>query len=455
MRLRLPIRVRLTVIFAAITALVLAITGSFVFLMFESGLDEEVDRGLENQAATIVEALGQSDLLPPGDNVLVAPTEPITQIYSPSGTLTLSRGVMENTRLLPITTLARLRDSTFFVSNVSTGQEVVRSQLYATRTDQGSIVLVGTPLTARDSALSRLALLLWIVGPATLLVTTAIGWRMAGGALKPVERMRAEAAEITSSAADRRLSVPDTGDEVARLGTTLNEMLDRLEEALSRERRLVDDASHELRTPLATLRMELELALRRSRSREELEAALASAHEESGRLNRLAEDLLVLARVDHGRLPVRRSSVDLDDLIDELKKDFEGRATAAGVSMNGAVEVAEPVSIDPDRIRQALVNLIENSLRHTDPEGSVAILARKEDDDLVLSVVDTGPGFPPGFLPHAFEPFARPDGARGRDAGGTGLGLAIVKAVAESHGGSASAGNGPDRGAQVVLRIPV
>lgn len=454
MGLRLPIRVRLTSIFAALTTVVLVGTGSFVYLRFQAGLDEEIDRGLENQAQTIVEALGQSDLLPAGDSVLVAPTEPIAQIYSSSGALTLSRGVAGDERLMPVTALAGLSGRRFFEARVPTAQEVIEARLLAVHSGQGSIVVVGSPLTARNSALDRLSLLLLIVGPAALLVTTAIGWRLAGGALRPVEDMRAEAAAITSTDPQRRLSVPGTGDEVARLGTTLNEMLDRLEESLSRERRFVDDASHELRTPLTTLRMELELALRKSRTREELEVALGSAHEESDRLGRLAEDLLVLARVDHGRLPVRRMPVDVAELVSDLRRSFDERAAGSNVEIEERVSVNGPIQLDPERIRQALTNLLDNALRYTPAGGTISIEALSGNGHLELSVKDTGPGFPKNFLPRAFQPFARPDGARARDTGGTGLGLTIVMAVAESHGGTAVASNRASGGASVCLDIP-
>lgn len=454
-KVRLPIRVRLTAVFAAITAIVLLGMGSFVFWMVKDGLDAEIDRGLETQSHTVVEALGQSDLLPPGDSVLVAPTEPIVQIYTRSGALSLSRGVAGEARLMPVMSLSALEEKTFFEAKVPTSQEVIDARLLAERAGQGSIVVVGSPLTARDAALTRLSLILWIVGPATLLVTTVIGWRLSGAALKPVEKMRQDAAAITSSETERRLSIPDSGDEVERLGRTLNEMLDRLEEALSRERRLVDDASHELRTPLTTLRMELELALRRSRTREELESALKSAHEESDRLGRLAEDLLVLARVGDGRLPVRREPVDMAGLIAELGEDFSHRAVTEGVELRCANDIPGVVEVDPDRVRQALTNLVDNSLRYTPPGGAVTIAASRRNGSLSLRVSDDGPGFPAEFLDRAFEPFARPDGARSRHAGGTGLGLSIVKAVAESHGGVVSASNRPEGGAEVELELPL
>ncbi|HEX9717985.1 MAG TPA: HAMP domain-containing sensor histidine kinase, partial [Actinomycetota bacterium] len=245
-----------------------------------------------------------------------------------------------------------------------------------------------------------------------------------------------------------------TGDEVDRLGETLNEMLERLEQALQRERRFVDEASHELRTPLANLRTELDLALRRSRSSEELEAALRSAAEETDRLARLAEDLLVLARADRGRVPVRPEPVDLAELVGGTVEAFALRAAKAEVAIETHVPQGLRVNLDPLRIRQAMGNLLDNALRHTPPGGTVSVEVAHSDGFLSLGVRDRGEGFPAAFLPSAFEPFTRPDASRSREDGGTGLGLAIVRAVAEAHGGTAEARNRPEGGASITLRIP-
>jgi signal transduction histidine kinase len=220
-------------------------------------------------------------------------------------------------------------------------------------------------------------------------------------------------------------------------------MLGRLEAGLERERGFVADASHELRTPLALLQAELELALRRPRSREELEQALRSAAGETDRLVRLAEDLLVLARSDQGRLAIRREPLPADELL-------------AGVAgrFGGGVAVVPPRGVelvgDRDRLEQALGNLVDNALRHGG--GSATLSAVVQDGTVELHVRDEGAGFPPEFLPRAFERFSRPDDAR--SGGGAGLGLAIARAIAEAHGGSAGAANAGARGADVWLALP-
>jgi hypothetical protein len=281
-----------------------------------------------------------------------------------------------------------------------------------------------------------------------------VGWLVAGAALRPVERIRVEAEAISGSEPDRRLPVPRTRDELSALGASLNRMLDRYQAAVERERRFVDDASHELRTPLANLKAELELALRRSRTEAELISALRSAGEETDRLTRLAEDLLVLARADGGRLPIRREEVDLGRLVREIVESFSGRVASLGVILEASVREHVTGTVDPARVRQAVGNLIDNSLRHTPSGGRVTVTVARGPAGITISVADSGEGFPPAFLPHAFEPFTRADAARSRSDGGAGLGLAIARAVAEAHGGTLEARNLPRSGAEVALRVP-
>jgi two-component system OmpR family sensor kinase len=212
----------------------------------------------------------------------------------------------------------------------------------------------------------------------------------------------------------------------------------------------VASASHELRTPLALLRAELELALREGRTPDELREAVASAASESDRLVQLAEDLLVLARADEGRLPVRPEQLDAKELLASTARRFEARAKAAGVELRAADEDGLAVYADRLRAEQALANLVDNALRYGD--GSVELAAERVGDAVRLHVLDRGPGFDPSLNGHAFERFTRGDRARSR--GGTGLGLAIVDAIAQSHGGSAGAAARDGGGADVWIELP-
>jgi two-component system, OmpR family, sensor kinase len=289
----------------------------------------------------------------------------------------------------------------------------------------------------RDETLSSLLGLLLVGGPLALAAATFAGWLLAGAALRPVEAMRRRAAEISAETSGERLPVPPGEDEIHRLGTTLNEMLDRLDAALVRERRFVADASHELRTPLALLRTELELALRRPRTPEELEEALRSAAEEVERLVRLAEGLLLLVTADEAALHVTRFPVR--ELLDDAARRFGGEVGQA----EGELEA------DRVRLESALGSMVENAFRHGAPP--VRLSAGPEGDRIVLRVTDSGNGFPTSFLEHAFERFARADDARREP--GAGLGLAIAAAVARAHGGEATARNVAG-GAEVALVLP-
>ena len=248
--------------------------------------------------------------------------------------------------------------------------------------------------------------------------------------------------------------MPATRDEVAALAGTMNDLLGRLQRALARQRAFVADASHELRNPLAVLRGELELAARPGRGQAELAAAVRSAGAEAERLARLTDDLLLLARSDEERFGLRLERTDIGDLLGRSAGLAGSRLAAAGVTGRVDVPPGTYADVDPDRIRRAVDNLVGNALRFA-PRGSVIVLAaRAAGQDLEIEVSDDGPGFPAGFLPHAFERFARPDSGRSRGDGGTGLGLAIVRAIAAAHGGVATAANKPGGGAVVTLRLP-
>jgi two-component system, OmpR family, sensor kinase len=310
------------------------------------------------------------------------------------------------------------------------------------------VVVVGASLQPREAALADLRGQLLIGGPIALILASLAAYFLAAAALRPVERMGERAATISAASPGRRLPVPQTDDEIARLGNRLNEMLVRLESALERERTLVSNASHELRTPLALMKTEIELALAEPASAPELVAALRSAGEETDRLSQLADDLLLLARVDSGTLPLRRSRVVVEELLDSIATRFRRRADDAEREIVVVVPSGVEVLADRRRLEQALGNLVENALRYG--AGTVRLGAVQRSGSLELHVIDEGGGFPPAFVSRAFERFSRGS----RDAAGTGLGLAIVAAIAEAHGGSATTSNSATGGADVALLLP-
>ena len=454
--MRLPIRARLTLISAALMAVVLTVSGVFLYLRLRSDLLEAVDSGLSSRAEDLVTTLHRSPAVLQEGGGLIDPGDAFAQVLGPDGTVIASSPGLRPDPLITPAEVSALQRPRFLQRTAATTDETVQARLLAVRVAGGSVLVVGASLDDQQEALARLAKLMAVGGPLVLILAGGVGWVVAGAALRPVERMRIQAAAISASEPGRRLPPAGTGDEVARLGETLNEMLDRLEQALQRERQFVDEASHELRTPLANLRVELDLALRRARTADELEAALRSAAEETEQLARLAEDLLVLARADRGRVPVRREEVDLAELIRGEVDAFAARARQTGVTIEARVPQGLRASVDPLRMRQAVGNLLDNALRSTPPRGMVTIEVVHLDGSLSLEVRDTGEGFPAAFLRNAFEPFARPDPSRSRPNGdeGSGLGLAIVRAVAEAHGGTVKAANRSGGGATVTLRIP-
>jgi two-component system, OmpR family, sensor kinase len=436
---RLPLRIRLTLAFAAAMAVVLAVVGAFVYVRLGDSLTEQLDESLEGRAAALAPLVAQDGepleaaLGSTGDEALV-------QIVSSDGTIVGSTPGASG-QLVSTEELERAANAAMFVQRDSIEAfdgEAARLLLTPVRTEaRTSVLVVGASLEERREALNGLLAALAIGGPLALLAASVAGYLVAGAALRPVEAMRRRAAEVSSDEPGARLPLPEANDEIRRLGTTLNEMLERLEDGLERERRFTADASHELRTPLALLETELELALRRPRSREELEQALRSAAEEVDRLRRLADDLLVLAQLDRGRVPLRREPIAADDLLGTIARRFAPRAEAEGRSVEVVGATGVQLAGDRLRLEQALGNLVDNALRHG--AGPVRLEASSANGVVELRVADDGPGFPPGFLPRAFERFSRPDDAR---SGGTaGLGLAIVDAVAQAHGGTARASN--------------
>jgi len=310
------------------------------------------------------------------------------------------------------------------------------------------VVVLARSLEPRNESLDHLRHELLIFLPLALLAASLGGYALAAGALRPVEVLRRRAEAVTPGEPSK-LPVPPAGDEVTRLAVTLNDMLARLQAAVEHERRFVADASHELRTPLALLRTELDLALRRPRSREELERALRSAADETQRLSRLADDLLLIARADQGPLPMRREVWAAGELLTDAALRFAHRAGSLGRELR-VEETHLHVDADPLRAGQALVNLVDNALTHG--QGTVVLRAEERGGLVELHVSDGGSGFPREFRERAFDRFSRADEAR--SGGGSGLGLSIVELLAAAHGGGVGLSDTSSGGADVWISLP-
>lgn len=452
---RLPIRLRLTLAYTLALAIVLAATGAFLYARLGSSLDETIDESLHARSAELASLLerdgGQT-------GQLAAPAtadadERIVQVLEADGTLVEGRPPADAAPLLAPDQAERAARGEIGLELQELDGVGGRVRLLAAPVsggDRNLVLVVGTSIEDRDETLDRFIAWLVGVGAAALLLLSLLGYALASAALRPVASMQGEADAISASEPGRRLTLPRARDEVYRLGETLNRMLGRLEGALERERGFVADASHELRTPLANLKTELDLALRRPRSEAELVGALRSAAEETDRLARLAEDLLLLARSDEGALTLRRERISARDLLERVATRFARRAEAANRTVQVETQGSAALSCDPVRLEQALANLVENALQHG--EGAVELAAVERDDLVELHVRDEGRGFPPEFLPRAFDRFSRADAARSGE--GAGLGLPIVATIAAAHGGSAHAANREEGGADAWLAIP-
>jgi two-component system OmpR family sensor kinase len=447
----MPIRLRLALVCAALVSVLVVGLGAVVYLRLEGDLIGAVDDELLTRAGVIAEEGPKPDL----DVNQTDVGDVFAQRVARDGRVVGATEGFDAVELIPPTELAALQTPVARYASVQTGDEVVPTRLLALPASDGTVVVTGVAIDDQQAALSTLATQFALALPIAIVLAGGVGWLVAGAAVRPVERMRREAEAISGSEPDRRLPVPATRDELAALGASLNRMLDRIEATVERERRFVDDASHELRTPLANLKSELDLALMRSRSEQDLISALRSAGDETDRLVRLAEDLLVLARADGGRLPIRREPIDLAQVAHDTIESFAGRAVSLGVTIDLVGAPRIEAMADPERIRQALGDLIDNALRFSSRGGRVTVGLSGDGDGVTITVADSGPGFPAGFLASAFEPFSRADPARGRADGGAGLGLAIVRAVAQAHGGDVQARNDPAGGAIVALRLPV
>jgi two-component system, OmpR family, sensor kinase len=453
---RLSIRLRVTLVFVGVMTVVLCATGIFIYLRFAFELDLTINAALRSRADDVAALVRNSDssLDRVRQGALVGREESFAEVIGPAGNVLDSTLSIGNRDLLsPVERREAARGALFLDRGRLPGLDSESRLLAVPVGGRGPqrIVVVGTSTEARAESLVDLLELLLIGAPVALLLASMAAYWVAGAALRPVDAMRRQAAEISGALPDKRLPVPPTGDEIARLGTTLNEMLERLGEALEHERAFVADASHELRTPLAILRTELELALAKGRSPQELRAALASAAEETDRLTQLSEDLLTIAQTERGELPLRLSRLELKETLDNVARRFERRASEGGREIG--VSAASSLALEADRLRidQAVGNMVDNALRYG--AGPIELEARARNGSVQVHVLDRGGGFSDEFLGRAFERFSRASSSD-RD-GGSGLGLAIVETVARAHGGEAHAENREGGGADVWLVLPL
>ncbi|HEX3317351.1 MAG TPA: ATP-binding protein [Solirubrobacteraceae bacterium] len=459
--MRLPIRVRLTAWYVALLAVMIAALGVFVVTRLRADLTADADRSLRSGAAQIRLALeGGGPAAAPALSATVLrvlPGDSGSHVIAADGRVTpLSGPDLPRAPLLTAdqrravlaggtvrtTTHARRDDEPFRILAVR-----------VTRRGRPAALVVGTSFEGVDAAVDRVVRLMVLAGPALLLVTGLGGWSLARKALRPVAQVTEQAERIEVDHLDARVPVPRTADEIAHLAVTLNHMLDRLDRGIAQRKRLVADASHELRTPLAVMGAELDVALGDEDLQPEASRVLASTRDEVERMSRTVENLLTLARVDEGRLELLPRPLDLRGIADAVAADFGPIAAHRGITIDAAGERVD-VAADRDRLRQVVVNLVDNAVKYSHDGGGVRIATWRHDGEVGLSVSDDGVGLPPDALAQVFDRFYRVDQARVREEGGSGLGLAICREIAVAHGGRVWAESDPGRGARFSLALP-
>ena len=343
--------------------------------------------------------------------------------------------------------------------NVLAAGEPLRFASHAIEIDGRPFTIqVAAPLQDLQEGLREAAWILLPMFPLMLLLAAGGGYWLARRALAPVDEITRTARAFSGNNLSARLSVPRTNDELERLSTTLNEMLERLEEAFRRISRFTADASHELRTPLAVMRTTAEVALRApDRNDGEARAALELIVAEVERTSHLTENLLLLAKADSGAAALQRHSVDLAAALGEACAQAEILARVKGLAL--AAELPDErrayVAGDAHALRRLFLILLDNAVKYTPAGGRIDVALRQHGDSVVGEVRDSGIGISPQDLPHVFDRFYRADRARSREHGGTGLGLAIARWIAETHGGTITVVSELERGSRFEVRLPL
>ncbi len=431
---RRSLRLRVTAAATLVLAVGLVVGTVLLATLFEHRRVAIVDAAVRAEGSTVAQIVASGDL--PSPLPTPAGGSTLAQVVDPAGTvLAASASASRVLEIVPIEKLTRHRGHPFTTTSSTLGSASLRvfSQQASLRGVPVTVV-AAAPLTDVTSTLGALRKVLLVAVPIVVLAAAVATWLATGAALQPVDRLRAaaDAVEVGNTEHPPQLAVPPGGDELRRLGETLNQLLARVHDAGERQRRFVADAAHELRSPLASLRAQLEVALVVPNSPEDWPRIVNDALEDVDRLSGLAEDLLVLARLDSGG-PRPTQLVDV--------------ASLTGTAERGLFVEGEEIAL-----KRMLDNLIANAHRYA--RDHVEVAAHREGGHVVVTVEDDGPGIPEADRERVFEPWVRLDAGRGRDDGGAGLGLSIVRSIARVHGGDVMLASSRLGGLAAIVRLP-
>ncbi len=455
---RLSIRWRLTLWYGAVLGLILTAFGGSVYLMMRHALLARTGEGMSMESTEVAEEVKRSRdrsnlgtwlerrfAHHPGYDIQVSAED--------GGPLFRSERLKESG--LPRPSEALVMGSPNFESFVGRSEHVRLLSRLVPGPQGPLVVQIAAPLAADDHELGELLTVMLFAGPVALALALGGGYFLAQRSLAPVDRMAAEADQITATRLSSRLEVLNPGDELGRLGRTLNGMITRLERSFEETRRFTADAAHELRTPLAVMRNAAEVALRSPRDPEEYRRVLGDVLEEVERLTRLAEQLLFLCREDAGLVPLVMKMTSLDELAMRVIEHMSVVSDAKGVLLESVELAASAVEADPDHLRRLLFNLLDNAIKFTPSGGTVRVSLEESGGHVRLTVEDSGIGIPEQHISHIFDRFYRVDPARNQETEGTGLGLAICRSIAEAHGGEIRIESEVGRGTRATLLMPL
>lgn len=445
---RSTIRFRITAVAAVVAAVVLGVSAVALVLVQRQQLVANLDRSLEQRADQLIASMVDGEALVVGADA--NESDRATQLVARDGTVLAASANLDGLPAIAAPPPGEKVQNIRTVSELPIDDDQFRVLSRRVEPVESSAVLhVAENIDDLGDAASALSAALTVTVPLVVVIMTGLVWWLVGRTLQPVESIRSEVTAITGTDIGRRVTVPPYDDEIGRLATTMNDMLDRLSNASEQQRRFVADASHELRTPLTRIRTELEVDLEQP-DRTDLEATHRLVLDETIDLQRLVDDLLYLARSDAGAVPLLRSPLDLDDIVmGEIRRQ---RARGGPDIDSGGVSGAH-VAGDRDQLGRLVRNLLDNAVSHA--ESLVTIHLAETETSAVLTVGDDGPGIAAEDQDAIFERFTRLDDARARADGGAGLGLAISGDIAQRHRGTLKVASEPGAGAVFTLVLPL
>lgn len=465
------IKFRFTVWYLLVLTVLLAALSSGVYLYLSRSLHGNMDRSLEVRATQLQSIRGVLDSIAVGEFHQEL-GEVVLLYYMNGGQLMRVSAADVDTTLDTALVQQALNGQAVYTTIETSENEELRFYLgpflpqgpmfmpgmpggpLASPQISHAAVAVGHSTEDIESALAGLIRTLVIAVPLTLVIAGAGGVFLANRALKPVGQIARTAREIEESDLSRRIPV-QSKDELGRLASTLNQMIERLEKAFKRQQQFTSDASHELRSPLAVIRAESTLALKSERPADEYRRSLELVSHESEHMSKIIDQLLRLARADAGKEQLPFEKVRLSDLVSDLSADAEILCRDKGLEfrLDGTVDLW--VEGDRARLREMVFNLLDNAIRYTPSGGRISLSISRSDTKAVIAIADTGIGIPAEDIPHIFERFYRVDKARSRAEGGAGLGLAISKYIAELHGGTIDVESEVGKGSTFSVRLPI